>query len=322
MPIHQTITTLNHADGVALPTGMEETGTIERTLYTIDELSGDAKDKALIHFRGINVDHDWWEHIYKDAATIGLEITSFDLSNRKSITGRLKESLRNCCALIRKHHGKESDTFKTARQYLKGYAKAFAAWRANEVETSPEAYEDHSPGDWLDEFDDEDLAEDFRKELLQDYFSMLQDEYEYQTGEEQVLESVRANEYLFTEDGELANQPLTFTRSLSAGSKPDHLMPTPTSEVFTLSLSEYECETIKWSFDKLADTPGRLCEHVFIYDLLYSVVSKPCAYIQMAKENYLKLVMALFAAENGLGYCGRQQDIECLRRRIHQLMVG
>lgn len=206
MPIHQTIVTITHPDSIPFPTGVECVGTVERTLYTIDELLGDpaAKDKALNHFWSLNVEHDWWEHIYEDAATIGLEITSFDL-DRKNITGKLTESLRDCCALIRKHHGKECDTFKTARQYLKGYAKAFAAWRANEVETCPEAYEDHSPSDWLGEFDDEDLAEDFKKALLQDYLSMLQDEYDYQASEEQVLESIRANEYLFTEDGELAN---------------------------------------------------------------------------------------------------------------------
>lgn len=209
MPIHQTITTLNHADGIPLPAGMKERETVERTLYTIDELNDGAREKALERLYDLNVDYDWWEHIYEDAATIGLQITGFDLGSRKNITGRLTETLRDCCALIRKHHGKECDTFKTARQYLKGYARALEAWRACELETCPEDHEDYSPSDWLNNFDNleeyEDIEEDFRKALLQDYFSMLEREYDYQTSEEQVLESVRANEYLFTEDGELAN---------------------------------------------------------------------------------------------------------------------
>lgn len=134
MPIHQTIVTITHPDSiplrhVILPAGMEKVETVERTLYKIDELSGDARDKALNRSWDLNVDYDWWEHICEDAATIGLEITSFDI-DRKNITGKLTESLRNCCALIRKNHGKDCDTFKTARQYLKGYAKAFAAWGA------------------------------------------------------------------------------------------------------------------------------------------------------------------------------------------------
>lgn len=207
MPIHQTIVTITHPDSIPLPIGMEYVGTINRTLYTIDELSGDARDKALSHLWDLNTDYDWWEHIYEDAATIGLEITSFDL-DRKNITGRLTESLRDCCALIRKHHHKECDTFKTARQYLKEYAKALETWRAYELETCPEEHEGYSPSDWLDDFDNleeyEDIEEDFKKALLQDYFSMLRNEYDYQTSEEQVLEAVGANEYLFTEDGELA----------------------------------------------------------------------------------------------------------------------
>lgn len=209
MPVRQTIVTITHPDSIPLPIGMKCVGTIDRTLYTIDELDDSARDKALNHFWSLNVDHGWWEYIYEDAATIGLQITGFDLGNRKSITGRLTETLRDCCALIRKHHGKEYDTFKTARQYLKGYAKALETWRAYELETCPEEYEGYSPSDWLNDFDNleeyEDIEEDFKKALLQDYFSMLQDEYDFQTSEEQIPESVRANEYLFTEDGELAS---------------------------------------------------------------------------------------------------------------------
>lgn len=209
MPIHQTIVTITHPDSIPLPIGMECVGTINRTLYTIDELDGSARDKALSHLWDLNIDYDWWEHIYEDAATIGLQITAFDLGSRKSIAGKLTESLRDCCALIRKHHGEECHTFKTARQYLKGYARALEVWRACELETCPEGYEEFSPSDWLGEFDStyeyKDIEEEFKKALLQDYLSMLQDEHDYQTSEEQILESVRANEYLFTEDGELAS---------------------------------------------------------------------------------------------------------------------
>lgn len=209
MPIYQTVVTITHPDSIPLdriilPAGMEKVETVERNLYTIDELDDSARDKALNRFWSCNVDYDWW---CEDAATIGLQITGFDL-DRKNITGRLRESLRNCCALIRKNHGKDCDTFNTARQHLKGYAKAFATWRACELETCPGEYEDYSPSDWLGEFDVlvecEDIEEDFRKALLQDYLSMLQGEYDYQTSEEQVLECIRANEYLFTEDGGLA----------------------------------------------------------------------------------------------------------------------
>lgn len=45
-------------------------------------------------------------------------------------------------------------------------------------------------------------------ELVRDleycYVKMLRDEYEYQTSAEQIIESIRANEYEFTENGDLA----------------------------------------------------------------------------------------------------------------------
>ena len=203
MPIHQAITTISHADGAALPAGMRETETIERTLYTIDELSGDARDKALNHFWSLNIDHGWWEHIYEDAATIGLEITSFDLY-RKNITGRLTEDFTECCRRVMREHGKECDTRQTVRKYLKQFAKNFRVWRASEADQ----YKALTASDWLvwfkEEEDTQELAEEFKEALLQNYFSMLQDEYDFRTSEKQILESVRANEYLFNEDGEFA----------------------------------------------------------------------------------------------------------------------
>jgi hypothetical protein len=48
------------------------------------------------------------------------------------------------------------------------------------------------------------LTEDLEKDLLEDYFLMLSEEYDFLTSKEQVKESILANEYTFTEDGLLA----------------------------------------------------------------------------------------------------------------------
>ena len=47
------------------------------------------------------------------------------------------------------------------------------------------------------------LEEDFNKSLAGDYLKMLKDEYEYQSSEEAIIETIEANEYEFTADGEL-----------------------------------------------------------------------------------------------------------------------
>lgn len=171
------------------------------TLYEFDELSEEAQNNALSKVYGINVDHDWWDDIYEDAKTIGLKIEEFHLEHKK-ITGRLTEYLLDCCRLIRHNHGKECDTFKTAKQYLQEYIQAFFNWKEDNKDFG---YKNWRPADWLYEFkytnEADEITNEFRKALLQDYLIMLDKEYEYLTSKEAIKQEIEANEYLFHEDG-------------------------------------------------------------------------------------------------------------------------
>ncbi len=40
--------------------------TVETTVYRLDELSDDAKDRARLWYREIALDHDWHEFVYDD----------------------------------------------------------------------------------------------------------------------------------------------------------------------------------------------------------------------------------------------------------------
>ena len=93
--------------------------TIETVVYNFDELSEEAKKKAIESMADINVDYEWYEFIYE-----------FD---------------------------KELDT----------------------------------------------LEYNFQQSLSEDYLSMLKKEYEYKTSEEAIIETIKANDYEFTEDGKL-----------------------------------------------------------------------------------------------------------------------
>jgi hypothetical protein len=154
------------------------------TLFQFDELDDDAKEKARDWFRnGIQLD-EWWECVYDDAERIGLKISGFDLGGRMSIDAKLTESVSEVCRRILAEHGKDCRTWKTAI--------AFLADRRNGKTKA------------ADEYEGEEIVESFRNELAQDYFFMLRDEYEYQYSDECVDESIRANEYEFTEEGEIA----------------------------------------------------------------------------------------------------------------------
>jgi hypothetical protein len=179
--------------------------TITTTVYTFSELSEDAQQKAIEDSRYANVaDLEWWDTTYEDARTIGLEITGFDLGNRKTIAGKLLKTLPECCRLVRANHGKSCDTFRTALHYNHRYFLEFSRWRRAML-SDPDVCENWRPSDWLAEFSDTpeatDTANDFRLDLLSDYRSILDSEYDYLTGDVAISESLTANEYRFTADG-------------------------------------------------------------------------------------------------------------------------
>lgn len=145
--------------------------TIEHVVYKFEELSKESQEKALDNMYDINTDHDWWEFIYEDANLVGLEITGFDLA-RRDITGKLIENMQQVCDNILRSHGNTCDTYVTAEKNK------------------------HRHG--------EDNEEQFEKDLLEDYLKILQEEYDYLTSEEAIIETIKANEYEFYEDGRLA----------------------------------------------------------------------------------------------------------------------
>jgi hypothetical protein len=169
------------------------------TLYKFDELSEEAQANALSKLWNLNVDYEWWDSAYEEAKTIGLKIEGFHIDH-KIIKGTLNEDLLDCCRLIRHNHGKECDTFKTAHHYRREYIRAFVKWRADNKK-------EWKPADWFYEFgytdEAQEITDEFRKALLQDYLIMLDKEYDYLTSKEAILQSIEANEYLFHENGTL-----------------------------------------------------------------------------------------------------------------------
>lgn len=169
---------------------------IERKLYKFEELSEEGKEKAIEKLYDINIDYDWWDSVYEDAKNIGLKIEEFDIDRGAYCKGKFIESAEECAHKIIDDHGESCETYKTAEEYLKQ--------RDIMVNTA----EKDENGELIDEYelDNEldDLDREFLKSLCEDYRIMLQHEYEYLTSEEAIKETIEANEYEFTENGELA----------------------------------------------------------------------------------------------------------------------
>lgn len=155
--------------------------TTETKVYKYDELTEEQKEKALSKLYDLNVDHDWWEFTFEDAEQAGLKITSFDLDRNRHVKGYLTGSLEDSIEAIMSNHGEKTDTCRLAEEY-----KAKLTYDED--------------GELIDR---DELGEDYTKALREEYASMLQQEYDYLTSREAIEETIRANEYDFTEDGKI-----------------------------------------------------------------------------------------------------------------------
>lgn len=166
---------------------------IQTTVYTFDELSDKAKEKARDWYREGALDYDWWDSVYEDAANIGLKISEFDIDRASYVKASFMASAEETAHKIEEEHGENCETFKDAKNYLKE--------RDALINTAPK----DENGEFADEYEldnklDE-LDQEFLKTLCEDYRIMLTKEYEYLMSDESVDENIGANEYTFTETG-------------------------------------------------------------------------------------------------------------------------
>jgi len=170
---------------------------IKIKIYKFSELSDEAKENALNRLYDINVVHEWWEFTYEDAKEAGIKITSFDIDRASYVKADI-DDVHETANLIIKNHGEHCETHKTTKEFLADYDKLVEKY--SDGVNKNRVAEDNEY-----EFDGEadDLEDEFRKSICEDYRIILQKEYDYLTSEEAVIESIEANEYDFTDDGKI-----------------------------------------------------------------------------------------------------------------------
>lgn len=157
--------------------------TVETVLYKFEEHP--RQDLLLTKHWDINVDYGWWDSVYDDAWNIGLKITWFDI-DRKSCAAKLTAHGQEIAEKIIQEHGSETNTYQAAKDFQAAYALLHLKYP-------------------YDDFDDEleEAEEDFKEDLCKAYLQILKDEYEYLTDEERIKETLIANDYEFTIDGNI-----------------------------------------------------------------------------------------------------------------------
>jgi len=169
-------------------------------LYSFDELSEEAKKKAIQNLSDINVDYQWWGSTYEDAKNIGLFINGFDLDRNKHAKGYFINPAYECANDIVREHGKDCDTHKTAVDFIAKWDKAVTD-HSDGIDTERVCEEKESDFDAIAD----DLESEFLKSILSDYATILQNEYEHLTSKEAIIETIKANDYTFTKNGKLEN---------------------------------------------------------------------------------------------------------------------
>lgn len=152
--------------------------TVTTKVYLFDELSDDAKQVVIERLWNINIDHEWWDCTFDDAANVGIKLTEFDLD-------------RYCCGIV-------DDAVETANQILKKHGKHCETYITADAFLCDMSHID----------EDDDIAQDetkaeFERFILEDYRIMLQKQYEYLISEEVIIMAIKTNEYEFTVDGKI-----------------------------------------------------------------------------------------------------------------------
>lgn len=206
-------------------------------LFKFDELEDDAKEKALDGFRDVNVHHDWWDYIYDDfkefCKTIGIDVDTrktwfsgfssqgdgagftSDINFITLVEGvQSKSYLEHAPKIHEEHKSFKLDACPADRRIIDLIKRK---WISISVHTEgiDRPYDTRMHFDWSREGAAlvdyrmtekqidiiESWLEDVLSELTSLLYRMLEKEYEYQTSDEAVKETIIANEYEFTADG-------------------------------------------------------------------------------------------------------------------------
>lgn len=168
--------------------------TIEIQLYKFEELSTEAQQKAISKNYDFNVNYEWWDSTYDDAKNVGIEITGFDIDRGSYCKGDIMDTEQTAHDIM-KQHGEHCDTYQTAAEYLKTRDTLITDWLQDENG-------DYVNEDELDSKLDE-LGNDFEYAILEEYRVILTKEYDYLTSDQTISDSLIANDYNFTIEGDM-----------------------------------------------------------------------------------------------------------------------
>ena len=161
---------------------------IKTKAFLFEELDSQTKEKVIENNRTINVDSNFWYECELEnfKHELKIKVNEFDVY-RTEINITIENSFETAQGIVN-FFGKESSIVYSAKTFIR------------DMIFIEEKYE--HDGEKLEE-ELEYLEEEFRGEIAEEILSMLTSQYEYETSDDEIKETIIANEYEFTEDGEM-----------------------------------------------------------------------------------------------------------------------
>jgi len=202
--------------------------TLETTVFTYDKLSNNTKQHTLEKLWDLNVGYDWWDFLFDDVANIA---ELFGLDIRHTRKERMDKSYFYKPTIYFSGFSSQGygACFEGRYSYQKGGLKAVMDYAPKDEElhrivrdlqnlqrrnfykvtfrTYHRGHYSHENCMYLDNYEGAEQYEDDFLEVMRDFarwiYRRLEEEYDWLTSEQQIVESIRSNEYEFTEEGEL-----------------------------------------------------------------------------------------------------------------------
>jgi len=173
--------------------------TIEIKAFQFEELDSQTQEKIIENNRAINVDSDFWYQCELDnyKTELKIKVNEFDIY-RRTINITIEDIFETAEKIIN-FFGKKSSVVYIAKTFIRD--------RDTLVKKYGEGNEKDGYGvkeEFWSEYDEEIeyLEKEFRKEIAEEILSMLTRDYEYETSDDGIKETILANKYEFTENGE------------------------------------------------------------------------------------------------------------------------
>ena len=186
------------------------------TVFKFDELNDAAKKRARDWYRDGRMDYDdgWYESVFEDArqcfTLAGIKIKQIYFSGFSSqgdgacLEGTWSAADTKPVKAMKQHAPQDRELHRIAsvlREVAKRDHTAFAR-----VKHRGHYYHEYETAFAVDSVktDTEDAIIDAMRDAMRWIYRQLEKEHDYQSADEQVDESIRINEYEFTEEGRIA----------------------------------------------------------------------------------------------------------------------